>query len=211
MLKTVKYRYNLDRNIVEWFGIDIDELSSNKIFQIWLPDGICKTMTYIGDNQLGAILKKLASVRELDDKEYKPYYTSGRLVSDTQITLQEFEKKVVYFLPNPPVIQSFPLAKKSRPKKSPKSKTVQSTPVKAHKQLSMNPFKTPPKKPLQRSPTTPTEKVILDVVQQEFDLASSESDHESSFIDNPNIPTPTRELVIREIKNNNIKNSQDSL
>jgi len=200
LLLLIKDRCNLDRYLVECFGLEIDALSSDKIFQIWLRDFVCESIVYTGDSKLNVILKKLAIVKKLTVQEHKAYYTTGKPVPDINITLQDFGKKVVYYLPYPPqaammIPSRQPIARNPEIKKS-SLKNIKVAPsstgskTKSNKSVPKPPSKKTDKKTLPTLSKTKSTgkqrasyvspKIIQNIIQQEIDMASSETTSENN-------------------------------
>jgi len=159
----------LDRYLVEVTGVDINDLCDKNILQIWLPDN-CEKFKFSGDTKLYTIINKFAISKRIDLKEYHLYYTNGKLIPEDQLnlSLSDFGKYIVYFMPQTPQHQSFYLLQTSKLQKRSKSHAM---PI--DKKRTSHNRKSPRKKQFNRLTDNSS---ILYIVQQELDNASEDSD-----------------------------------
>jgi len=182
-------RCNLDRYLVENFDIDIELLSVDKSFQIWLPDNVCESTVLTSERLLSIILRKLSMVRKFSLSDYKPYYTNGKLITNVNITVNEFGKKAIYLLPFPPQPSIAGQAVNLKVDETKKPKKSRSNSTKTMKPIIMNftkrpskPSMTTTKQPLKLVNTVSPPSGILNLVKQELEMASSETEYDEFFI-----------------------------
>jgi len=199
LLLQMNDRCNLDRHLVECFGLDIDEISSDKIFQIWLPNAVCESIVYTGDSKLNVVLKKLAIIKKLSILENKAYYTSGKPIHNINITLEDLGKKVIYYLPSPPqtianpTIPVYPLKRKFDPPEKYQVSRNRSQPTMIPKTTPKSKSKKEKKsyhlliktKISPKQLTALSAKSLKSMIQQEFERASSEVEQSFTFSPSP--------------------------